>query len=37
VLAQYLGDHVAHCVDNDVMYMAFKEEEWVVEKNTGYI
>jgi hypothetical protein len=24
VLAQYLGDHVAHCIDNDVMYMAFK-------------
>ncbi|KAJ7310767.1 hypothetical protein DFH08DRAFT_822872 [Mycena albidolilacea] len=29
VLAQYLGNHVAHCIDNDVMYMAFKEEEYV--------
>ncbi|KAJ7698534.1 hypothetical protein B0H14DRAFT_3528814 [Mycena olivaceomarginata] len=34
VLAQYLGHHVAHCVDNDVMYMAFKEEEYV-EKDPG--
>ncbi|KAJ7362851.1 hypothetical protein DFH08DRAFT_682668, partial [Mycena albidolilacea] len=22
VLAKYVSDHVAHCVDNDVMYMA---------------
>ncbi|KAJ7306331.1 hypothetical protein DFH08DRAFT_824780 [Mycena albidolilacea] len=29
VLARYLSDSVAHCFDNDVMYMAFKGEEYV--------
>ncbi|KAJ7852321.1 hypothetical protein B0H14DRAFT_2580936 [Mycena olivaceomarginata] len=28
VLAKYVSDHVAHCVDNDVMYMAYKEDEY---------
>jgi hypothetical protein len=27
VLARHLSDNVAHCFDNDVMYMAFKEGE----------
>ncbi|KAJ7801011.1 hypothetical protein B0H14DRAFT_3490076 [Mycena olivaceomarginata] len=34
VLTRYLSDNVAHCFDNDVMYMAFKGEEYV-EKDPG--
>ncbi|KAJ7710062.1 hypothetical protein B0H14DRAFT_2646238 [Mycena olivaceomarginata] len=28
VLAKYVSDHVAHCVDNDVMYMVYNEDEY---------
>ncbi|KAJ7315251.1 hypothetical protein DFH08DRAFT_942985 [Mycena albidolilacea] len=28
VLAKYVSEHVTHCVDNNVMYMAYKEDEY---------
>ncbi|KAJ7790413.1 hypothetical protein B0H14DRAFT_3501632 [Mycena olivaceomarginata] len=34
VLTRFLSDGVAHCFDNDVMYMAFKGDEYV-EKDPG--
>ncbi|KAJ7305410.1 hypothetical protein DFH08DRAFT_825101 [Mycena albidolilacea] len=34
VLARHLSENVAHCFDNDVMYMVFKGEEYV-EKDPG--
>jgi hypothetical protein len=29
-LTRYLSESMAHCYDNDVMYMVFKGEEWVI-------
>ncbi|KAJ7768040.1 hypothetical protein B0H14DRAFT_2632945 [Mycena olivaceomarginata] len=34
VLARHLSENIAHCFNNDVMYMAFKGEEYV-EKDPG--